>query len=129
MTRVWRQMIRMRRDGSLADAARAAFALLLAFSLAMQAQLAGTHFHLSKGGSVQAGNNLPAGGSKNHDPKSDNQCLLCQQLASAHNYLFSAAPAAPDFDLVADSVLRMPVLALRPLRQSFSWLSRAPPLS
>ena len=119
----------MRRDGSLADAARAAFALLLAFSLAMQAQLAGTHFHLSKGGSVQAGNNLPAGGSKNHDPKSDNQCLLCQQLASAHDYLFNAAQVAPDFDLTAETVFRLPAPTLQTLRQSFSWLSRAPPLA
>ena len=120
-------MIRMRRDGSLADAARAAFAFLLAFSLAMQAQLAGTHFHYSANGAIQASNTLPIGGPKNHDPKSDNQCLLCQQLASAHNYLFSAAQVAPDFDLAAETVLRLPVQSFRTMRQSFSWLSRAPP--
>jgi hypothetical protein len=119
----------MRRDGGVADAARAAFAFLLAFSLAMQAQLSGTHFHFAANGSIQSSNSLPDSGSKNHDPKSDNQCLLCQQLASAHNYLFNAAPAAPDFDLVAETVLRVPVTALRTLRQSFNWLSRAPPVA
>ena len=120
-------MIRMRRDGSLADAARAAFAFLLAFSLAMQAQLSGTHFHYSANGAIQASTTLPSGGPKNHDPKSDNQCLLCQQLASAHNYLFSAAQVAPVFDLAAESVVRLLAPTFQTLRQSFSWLSRAPP--
>lgn len=126
---MWRQLIRMRRGSGITDAARAAFALLLAFSLAMQAQLTSTHFHLSTKDTLQTGSPLPTGGSKNHDPKSDNQCLLCQQLASAHNYLFSPAQPAPDFDLAAETAFRMPVQSFRTLHQSFNWLSRAPPVA
>lgn len=118
----------MRRDGGVADAVRASFALLLAFSLAWQAQLSGAHFHLSADGSIlNNGSQLPSDDPKNHDPKSDNQCLLCQQLASAHNYLFSAAQLSPNVDPAAETIFRHPELFFLSLRQSFNWLSRAPP--
>jgi hypothetical protein len=117
----------MTAGGGIANASRAVFALLLALSLAMQAQLAGAHFHYSADGKIQTSGAPDTGGQKNHDPRSDTQCLLCQQLASSHNYLFSSSD---DFSRLDEAVVidfRRPTSSFRTLHQSFSWLSRAPP--
>jgi hypothetical protein len=101
-------------------------ALLLAFSL--QAQLAASHFHLA-GAAItlaDAGKDAPSKDQKK--PPADDDCPICQQLASAHSFLFPAAVSVSLPELVAaqafvvrEAQATVPLVAL-------GWQSRAPPL-
>lgn len=103
-------------------------ALLLAFVL--QAQLAASHFHVAGLGTATS----LADGDKNAPAKNqkklpgEHDCLICQQLASAHSVQLHASTTLSLPELVAsrafvvdDERAPVPLIAL-------SWQSRAPPL-
>ena len=109
---------------------RRAFVVTLLLAFVLQTQLAASHFHLlasSKAASIaDTGKSAPTKDQKK--TPADDDCPICQQLASAHNALiYSAADLAPP-DLIAASAIAsnderapVPLIAL-------NWRSRAPPL-
>lgn len=109
------------------DAIRCVFVAILSLSLVFQAQLSSSHMHWPDGKASQTSGDSQGNGNNSPDKRSDTKCFLCQQLVSAHNYLFSSAP----FEFrPAEHSQRITFVALRiaePSSSSFSWSSRAPP--
>ena len=109
---------------------RRAFVVTLLLAFVLQTQLAASHFHIfasSKAASLaDTGKSAPAKDQKK--TPSDDDCPICQQLASAHNALIYVAVALSLPDLIAaakiasnDERAPVPLIAL-------NWQSRAPPL-
>jgi hypothetical protein len=109
---------------------RRAFVVALLLAFVLQAQLAASHFHLTGSNvaatSADSGKSGPAKSQKKTPAEDD--CPICQQLASAHSFLLQPATAISLPELVAaqafvvhDQRAHVPLIAL-------GWQSRAPPL-
>ncbi len=109
---------------------RRAFVVALLLAFILQAQLAASHFHLAGSGAATAladgAKSAPAKNQKKLPGEDD--CPICQQLASAHSFLLQASTGIflPEFvDAQAFVVhaehAHVPLIAL-------GWQSRAPPL-
>jgi hypothetical protein len=109
---------------------RRAFVIALLLAFVLQGQLAASHFHLLKanaGIAVADGGKSAVHKEQKKTPVEDD-CPICQQLASAHNLLLHAAASLSLPELIGAQPFevfdeRAPVALI-----ALNWQSRAPPL-
>ena len=110
--------------------ARRAFAIALIAAFVLQGQLVASHFHLlsTSAPSIAADGNATAIHKDQKKAPVEDDCPVCQQLASAHNLFLHAASALSLPELIGAQPFavfdeRAPVALI-----ALSWQSRAPPL-
>lgn len=109
---------------------RRSLVVALLFAFVLQAQLAASHIHLlgsAAGTSIADSGKRSSPGDQKRLP-TDNDCPICQQLASAHSFLAQASAILSLPELIGTQTFeifdeRAPVSLI-----ALNWRSRAPPL-
>lgn len=110
------------------EAIRCLFVAILSLSLVFQGQLSSGHMHWPDSNGLQTSGDQPDSGKNAPDKRQDTKCFLCQQLASAHNYLFSTTTFAFGLTEHGQRIVFAALVVSEPSSSSFSWSSRAPPI-
>jgi len=125
--RLWKRQLKAKAD---AFDARRAFVIALLAAFILQGQLVASHFHLLSASTqtTLADNGQVAVHKDQKKAPVEDDCPVCQQLASAHNLFLHAAAALSLPELIGAQPFavfdeRAPVALI-----ALNWQSRAPPL-
>lgn len=106
---------------------RVLMAWLILFAFVAQTQIAGGHVHPPKTSNEPASFAPAHDGNVPGDPRSDSQCVFCQQVTSGHPFVASGSPELQ----LPPTVPAVRVALAAPSQSgrlaSFGWQSRAPP--